>query len=291
MAATAKRTGKLVQTGSHERSHPNARFAAELVRSGRIGALQEVLVQLPADQGHHKEARAFQGIPAAEPVPEGFDYDLWLGHTPMAPYHPRRCHFWWRFILAYGGGEMTDRGAHVIDLAQLGMGTDDTGPVHIEATGVRTAGSLYDAFWDYGFVNTYANGLKMTGVSKGPRGVKFVGEDGWIFVHVHGCKLEASDPAILKTDPAGLSVQLGRSPQGDANGHHRNFLDCVMSRKPTMATAEIGHRTATICHLNNIAMQTGTSFQWDPVKERTDSEQANVLLTPKMRAPWKLPEA
>lgn len=291
IADAAKRNKKLVQTGSMERSHPNARFAAELVRSGRIGKLKEVLINLPADDGHHKQARALKEIPAAEPIPKGFDYNLWLGHTPLAPYHSKRCHFWWRFILAYGGGEMTDRGAHVIDLAQLGMGTDDTGPVKVEAKGARTEGSLYDAFWDYNFVNTYANGLRMVGVSKGPRGVKFIGEDGWIFVHVHGCRLEASEPAILKTDADSLKVKLGRSPKGDANGHHRNFLDCVKSRKAPMATAAIGHRTATICHLNNIAMQTGASFQWDPVKEQTDSAKANALLMPKMRAPWSLPKA
>src|SRR5262249_7654102 len=175
----------------------------------------------------------------------------------------KRCHFWWRFVLAYGGGEMTDRGAHVIDIAQLGLGTDDTGPVDIEAAGVVTKGSLYDVFWDYTFTNTYANGVKLIGTTKGPRGLKFEGSDGSIFIHIHGGKPESDPVGLLKTELGKDGVQLGRSP-----GHLRNFLDSVKSRKDPVATAEIGHRTASICHLNNIAMKLGRKLKWDPKKEQ-----------------------
>lgn len=279
IADAVKKNDRVLQCGSHERSTPSIRFACELVRSGRIGDLNAIEVNLPTNDPHHKQCMDFKGIPAEQPIPEGFDYDYWLGHTPVAPYSDKRCHFWWRFILNYGGGEMTDRGAHVIDIAQLGAGMDDTGPVEFIAKGQRNPDSLYDAFWNFEFENTYANGLKLIGTSNAPRGLKFIGKEGWIFVHIHGGKLEASSDNLLSIKPETLEVQLGRSP-----GHHRNFIDCVKSREATMATAEIGHRTATICHLNNIAMILGRPVRWDPAAEEIVGDaEANALLMPSMR--------
>ena len=189
---------------------------------------------------------------------------------------------------------MTDRGAHIIDIAQLGLGQDDSGPVKFESKGLQVEGSPYDAFWDYQFVNTYADGTKMIGSTAEPRGLKFEGEEGWIFVAIHGGRLEASDPSLLPENvrqgkkvgvqqiDESLDVQLGRSP-----GHHQNFIDCIKSRQAPMATAEIGHRTATICHLNNIAMRVGKTIQWDPVTEELIGDaEAGQLLIPKMRSPW-----
>ncbi len=275
---------RILQTGSHERSGDNARYACELVRNGRIGKLHTVRVNLPCDEGHHQKARALLAVPPEQPVPEGFDYDFWLGHTPLAPYCPERCHFWWRFNLAYGGGEMTDRGAHVIDLAQLGMGADDTGPVEITARGVQNKESLYNVFWDFEFENVYANGVRMIGSSQGPRGVKFEGTEGWIFIHVHGGKLEAEPESLLTSKIGADELQLGRSP-----GHQRNFIECVLSRQQPVAPAEVGHRTASVCHLNNIAMLVGRTLRWDPVAEQiVDDPEAAALLTPRMRSPWSL---
>lgn len=274
---------RILQTGSHERSTPSVRFACELVRNGLIGKVHTVRINLPCSDSHHQKARALKTVPPEEPIPEGFDYDFWLGPAAKAPYTPLRTHFWWRFILAYGGGEMTDRGAHIIDLAQLGLGTDDTGPVEIEAKGLQVAGSLYDVFWDYEFTNTYANGVRLIGSTATPRGLKFEGSDGWIFIHIHGGKLEAQPADLLKTDTSKLKVSLGRSP-----GHVRNFLDCVKSRKEPVAPAEVGHRTATICHLNNIAMRLGRKLKWDPLKEITNDSEANNYLRPHLRAPWTL---
>lgn len=284
ICTAAEQNKRLVQTGSQERSGDNARFACELVRSGRIGKLHTVHINLPCDDGHHKEVRAVADVPPPMMVPEALDYDFWLGHTPVVPYTEKRCHFFWRFILNYGGGEMTDRGAHVIDIGQLGMGTDDTGPVEIECRGTRSATSMYDVFWDYEFVNTYANGVKMIGKAVGPRGVKFEGSDGWIMVHIHGGRLEADPATLLEIKLGEGDVQLGRSP-----GHHRNFLDSVKSRQQPVASAEIGHRTASICHLNNIAMLTGRKLNWDPKAEKfIDDSSADALLKPSMRAPWTL---
>jgi predicted dehydrogenase len=286
-----RQTHRILQTGSHERSGNNARFACELVRNGRIGKLHTIRINLPCADRHHLQAREVTAVPPEMPVPEGFDYDAWLGHTAKVPYTEKRCHFWWRFVLAYGGGEMTDRGAHVIDLAQLGAGFDDTGPVEVEARGVRNPASLYDVFWDYLFVNTYANGVTLIGSASGPRGVKFIGTDGWVFLHVHGAKLEAEPAALLQEKREAFAVQLPRSPDGTSpiRGHVRGFLDAVKSRQQPLAPAEVGHRTATVCHLNNIALLLGRKLRWDPKTEQfLDDAEANRLLAPKMREPWRL---
>jgi predicted dehydrogenase len=284
IANAVQENKRILQTGSHERSGARSRYACELVRNGRIGKLHTIRINLPCDDGHHKDVLKMTDMPPTMEVPEGFDYDMWLGHTPLAPYTERRCHFWWRFILSYGGGEMTDRGAHVIDIAQLGNCTDDTGPVEIEATGTASKTSLYDAFMDYKFVNKFADGVTMIGEAKGPRGLKFEGTDGWIFVHIHGGKLEASSESLLKETIGENEIHLGRSP-----GHHQNFLDSVKSRQPPVATAEIGHRTASICHLNNIAMLVGRKLKWDPQSEQIlDDPEANRLLKPTMRSPWSI---
>lgn len=282
---SARRRQRVVQTGSHERSNDKARFACELVRNGRLGKLQTIEINMPcSDEQHHKEVIAWKGIPDPQPVPAALDWEFWLGHTPNVPYHERRCHFWWRFILAHGGGEMTDRGAHIIDIAQLANNSDGSGPIEITATGKRNEGSLYDAFMDYQFENTYANGVRMIGKNQSPRGLKLVGPDGWIFIHIHGAETEASNPEWLLTDPKSFKTSLGRSP-----GHHRNFLDCVKSRQQPFADAEIGCRTATICHLNNIAMQLGRSIHWDPKSESIQNDaEATKLLLPNFRQPWSL---
>ncbi len=275
---------RVLQTGSHERSGGSARYGCELVRNGRIGKLHTIRINLPCSDNHHQQVRALTEVPPTMPVPAGFDYDFWLGHTALLPYTERRCHFFWRFILAYGGGEMTDRGAHVIDIAQLGNGTDDTGPVEISATGVQSKTSLYDAFFDYKFENVFANGVRMIGSTDDPRGLKFEGSDGWIFVEIHGGKLSASKPELLQEKIGDKEIQLGRSP-----GHQRNFLDSVKSRQQPVASAEIGHRTASICHLNNIAMKLGRKLKWDPAKEQfAGDDEANRLLAPTMRSPWHL---
>lgn len=281
-----KRFGRVLQTGSHERSNAKARFACELVQNGRIGKLHTVQVNLPVDQYqiaklNDRDTKKHEEMP----IPEGFDYDMWLGYTPWVYYTVGRCHVNWRWNLNYGGGEMTDRGAHVIDLAQLGCGTDGTTPVEYQAKGRRGNSLIYNTFCDYTFECQYANGVKMIGTHDEPRGVKFIGDEGWVFIHVHGGHLEA-EPASLLTEKIGPDeIQLGRTP-----GHHRNFLDAVKTRQKTMAPAEVGHHTATICHLLNISLQLdGRRIKWDPKNEKVigDSE-ANSMLNRPMRSPWHL---
>jgi predicted dehydrogenase len=281
-----KRNNVKLQTGTQERSGNNARLACELVINGYLGRIKQVSINLPDEDSHHVQVRQMQHEPVPEqPVPQTLDWDRWLGPSTTVPYHRNRSHFYWRFILAHGGGEMTDRGAHVIDLAQLGLGMDHSGPVEIKASGRREPGpGPFDVFWDYTFECLYPNGMRMVGTDQGSRGLKFEGENGWIMVHIHGGKLEASNPELLKTDPKDFKISLGRSP-----GHHRNFLDCVLGKDGAklIAPAEAGHRTGSICHLANIAMSTGRPIKWDPDKEQIVSdEEANKMLGPTMRAPW-----
>lgn len=283
--AAVKRYGRILQTGSHERSRPNARLACELVRNGRIGKVHTIEVNLPCDQEHHLSVLNDRKVYTPLPVPGEFDYNMWLGPAPDAPYMEKRCHFWWRFILDYGGGEMTDRGAHVIDLAQLGNNTDHTTPIELWAKGDRTDSNLWNAFFNYNFECKYANGVTMIGSGNSPRGVKFIGTDGWIFIHVHGGHLEASSQELLLERLGPNEESLGRS-----TGHHANFIASVKSRKQPFASAMIGHHTATICHLLNISMQLGgRKLKWDPEKEEiTNDPGANRLLCRSFRSPWTL---
>jgi predicted dehydrogenase len=281
---------RILQTGSQERSGNNARYAAELVRSGGIGKLHTITVNLPDDDGHLAKLRAYQGIPKGVPVPENLDWDRWLGRAPMVDYHPDRCHFSWRFILEHGGGEMTDRGAHVIDIGQLGNGTDDTGPVEIEGKGRQIPNCLYDAFWSYTFEMKYANGVRLLGSTAKPRGVKFEGTDGWIFVHIHGQRLEASKPELL--DQAAQQKKFGSqwaSVGRSKKGHWGDFIEACKTRQQPLAGGEIGHRTASLCHLANIAFRLGRKLKWDPAAEQfVGDDEANKWVKPSFREPYVL---
>ena len=275
--------GVVCQVGSHERSGGDVRRAAELVRSGRIGTLKAMVVNLPTEQNHHLDVKLTRETVLGEP-PATLDFDAWCGPTQPLPYSPQRCHFHWRFVLRYGGGEMTDRGAHVIDIGHLIAGIDgaepsQAGPTRIAAQGVRPVAGPYDTFMDYRFEAEYPGGVVMRGASSGDRGIKMVGTDGWIFVHVHGGRLEASDPAILAGDPSG---ELGR-----VASHHASFVEAVRMRTEPTAPVLAGHRTAVVCHLMNIAMRLGRELQWDPAAERfVDDDEANALLAAPGRQPY-----
>jgi hypothetical protein len=125
--------------------------------------------------------------------------------------------------------------------------------------------------------------VRVIGRNQDPRGLKFIGPEGSIFIHIHGGRLEADPASILEEKIGDGEIALGRSP-----GHYRNFLDCIKSREQPLAHAEIGHRTGSICHLNNIAMLIGRKLQWDPVRETIIGDpEANRLLGPGIRDPWR----
>jgi len=279
-----KKYGRILQTGSHERSRPNARYACELVRNGRIGKLHTIRVNMPNSDPHHLQLKKLDFPHPILPVPEGFDYEMWQGPAPQIPYTADRCPFFWRFHLDYGGGEMTDRGAHIIDLAQFGHGSDDTGPVEIRGKGEMLQGGHFKAFIDYRFECVYADGVRLIGTTDTPRGLKFEGDEGWIFIHVHGGELDAQPKSLLESGIRPGEIALGR-----AADHHQNFIDAMLTRRDPFATAEIGHRSATICHLLNIAMLTEQPLKWNPVTEQiTNCEEANRMIARPMRSPWRL---
>jgi predicted dehydrogenase len=271
-----RRHGRVLQTGSHERSRDNARYMCELVQNGRIGKLHTIRVNMPVDNhaptGNH---------PPME-VPPELDYEMWLGPAPWEPYTKMRTHFYFRYILDYSGGEMTDRGAHILDLAQLGSGHDGTGPVSVEGQGIFPQDGLFDTAMSYSFTFEYANGVKIIGESKPPRGIRFEGDLGWVEERVHQGDLFASHPSILKEVIGANEIHLGRS-----RGHHADFIECVKTRNDPKAPVEVGHGSATMCHIANIALRLGRKLQWNPDTEQfVHDDEANRLLAPRLRAPW-----
>lgn len=269
----------ILQTGSHERSNPGARIAKQLVAEGRLGKIREVRIQLPMNEPHLNKVKEFQRLPQPTEPPAELDYEFWMGHTPEQPFFEERCHFWWRFYSPYGGGEMTDRGAHVIDLAQMILGLDQTGPIRFAAQGKLPPSDFYDAFVEFEFENHHADGLRMVGTNQGRRGLWLIGDAGKLFVRVHGAHLRAEPPELL------AEVTL---PETDAYAdHRRDFLNAIRHGGEVAASAEAGHRTASICHLNNLAMRLQQPFTWDPVTEQSDSEEVNQRLLPPMREPWR----
>ena len=279
------------QTGSWQRSTDHFRFACELVRNERIGRLKRVEVGIgPGFKSAGGKDTIYRIDPQpVMPVPDGFDYEMWLGQAPSAPYTEKRCHWTFRWILDYSGGQVTDWGAHHIDIAHWGMNCDDTGPVEVVGKGVFPEDGLWNAAVDYDFECTYENGLVMRVASNNhcPQGVRFIGEDGWVHVTRGGVKTGPVDLRQARIGPD--EIHLPR-PAGDhRQGHRRDFLDCVKTRKTPITPAEIGHRSATVCHLGNIAMILGRKIRWNPKREQMiDDPSTNRMVDRAMRSPWRL---
>jgi predicted dehydrogenase len=268
------------QTGTQQRSDKSFRLAAEIIRNGLLGKIQKIEVLIPANN-------KFTGATwEPEAVPEGLDYDMWLGPAPWAPFHRQRTHYQFRFNLDYAGGQTTNWGAHYLDIAQWALGMDESGPVSVEGFGVFPQSGLFTTPTRVDFTVRYANGVPMRvrtrtdGVFDG--NIVFHGEDGWL--DVSRSKLRASDPAVLKTEFGADATRLVVS-----NSHMGNFLDSIRSRKPTVSDLSIGHKTTNICNIGNIAMLLKRKLDWDPVKEEfANDAQANRLLQRPMRGPWSL---
>ena len=278
MVEAARANRRIVQTGSQQRSDPKFRLTCELIRSGRIGKVQKVIVGLP------RVNFAGPPVPDSDPPPE-LDYDLWLGPAPKRPYNAKRVHYLFRFFWDYSGGQMTNFGAHDIDIAQWGLDMDESGPVAVEGTATFHPEKWYETPSTCRLTYTYANGVTMLvgQVQKDcPGGATFAGTEGSI--HITRARLLAKPEGIAKEPLGEKDVHLYQS-----SNHHRNFLDCVRSRKLPICDVEIGHRSATACHLGNIALRLGRKIQWDPQKEQIvgDDEAARMLSRP-YRAPWTL---
>ncbi len=283
MIDAVRKHERILQTGSHERSNPLVRQACELVRSGAIGKVQRVVAHV----GRHNMVGPGPGWQPMS-VPDGFDYGLWLGPAPEAPYHEDRCLYNFRFIYDYAGGQITNFGAHSLDMAQWGLGKDDSGPTLVEPiyADYLPEGSLFNAATHTFFRCKYADGVVLECVTSEPA-VRciFEGSEGVVRIDNMGQNFVVI-PSGLRPKPA---VDAEKYHSGD--DHVRNFLDCVKSRSEPAAPVEIGHRTATLCHLGNIAIKLDAKLKWDPqdqqfVGERSSS--ANALLNRESRDSWKV---
>jgi hypothetical protein len=274
---TMKRHNRVFQWSTEDRSVDVYHRMCELVRNGRIGKVHTIKVELPSGP-------AQPGNPAPMPVPEGFDYEMWLGPAPWAPYTKDRCHYEFRWILDYSGGELTDWGAHLLDGAQWGNNTEHTGPVEVEGKGVFWREGLYNTAKEYHIEYTYADGVKLL-VDSGTPSLRFEGTEGWIGNRGWRAPLQAEPAAILSSVIGPNETHLFTCPQGE----QRNFVDCVKSRQECYFPPEIGQRCFTIAHIGNIAMILGRKLKWNPETERfVNDEEANRMLGRAMRSPWHL---
>jgi myo-inositol 2-dehydrogenase/D-chiro-inositol 1-dehydrogenase len=302
MADALKRTGRIFQQGSQQRSDPNFRTACELVRNGRIRKVKQVFIGLPVDPSGDVEPEM--------PVPSNLNYDMWLGSTPLTYYTEKRVHPQttdlkvrygrpgWLRCEQFGAGMITGWGAHHIDTAHWGMETELTGPVEIVATAEFPKKGLWDVHGPFHVRAHYANGADVFISEIYPTGIKFIGEDGWIWV-TRGQLVTLSDPATLKSGSAALDASdrkmlaagikesefhLHHSPNDD---HHRDWLTSIKTRKPPAAPAEVGHRSCSACLLAHTAMKLNRQVNWDPQVERyVNDDEANAMLSLPQRAPY-----
>lgn len=279
MVEAARKNNVIVQTGSQQRSGGEFLKACEYVRNGRIGKLKEVVVGIfPANHPGQ--------LPPDSDPPATLDYDLWLGPAPARPYNSKRVHYNFRFWWDYSGGQMTNWGAHHLDIAHWGMGVDDAGPLEVEAVeAVFNPHGYHEVTEKCRVVMKYPNDVVLTIGQAQPGiagGTLFVGEKGKI--HVDRGSVTSAPDTILKEPLPSDALRLYASP-----GHKQNFLDCIKTGKLPCADVEIGHRTATACHLANIACRAGEKFQWDAAKEQIlGSDKAAALLHREYRQPWTL---
>jgi len=285
LRAVCRRYGTVFQWGTQQRSEGNFRFACELVRNGRIGKLHTVLVGVPHDF-------AFPNQPVQQ-VPEGLDYEMWLGPAPWAPYTYQRCRPWnekeswaiWYHISDYClGGIGGYWGIHHVDIAQWGHGTEYTGPTEVEGTATFPEKGLADCAISWNVRVKYADGVTMiyTDNQQNKQGVVFQGSEGWVFVE-RG-QIDASPKSLLTSKIGPNETHLIESP-----GHQRNFLDCVKTREKTIADIDGAVRSDTISHLVNICTRLRRGVRWDPDREEIiDDPEASRMLTRVMRQPWRL---
>ncbi len=283
MIDAARKHGRVVQTGTMQRSGAEFKLAVELVQQGIVGKVSAVNVTLP---GPNWIARAGMPVPDSAP-PEGFDFNRWLGPAPLRSYNKNRVHYLFRFYWDYSGGQQTNFGAHHLDIAQWGLGMDASGPISVEGSAVYHPDGWYETPDTTEIKYTYASGVVMTcrqklNTKNPDQGTEFIGNKGSLFVYRGG--IVANPPELLK------DIELPKIVSSQANtAHVNNFFDCVKSRQTPAADVSIGHRSATVCHLGNIAVRTQKKIHWDPTSETIvgDTEAAKWL-TKEYRKPWTL---
>jgi len=281
--------GVVLQVGSMQRSYGQMKKACELVRNGYLGKISHINVDLP-NGGQAKWVASFPEPPAS------LDYEFYVGPAEWAPYHPERLDWNWRWWMGFGGGQMMDWIGHHGDIAHMGMGWDDTGPVAIEPVFwklPKAKSNLYDGPESYKINYTYADGttMQVASFNEMPEvyrkcedtGTQWFGENGqWLFVSRGGMK--ANPESLLDTEFTDTDFRFRRQ-----RNHMRDFLDCVKTRELPIAHVEAGHRAASIGHLGKIACMLECELKWDPAAEHFVGNPAvNRLLTRKYRGEWSL---
>lgn len=292
-----QKSGVKFQIGSQQRSSEQFRYAAELVRNGRIGDLKTVHVGLPGDPSGDEEPEM--------PIPKNLNYDMWLGSTPWVYYTEKRVHPQvgydrpgWLRCEQFGAGMITGWGSHHIDSAHWGMGMEKSGPVEIWGHAEFPKSGLWDVHGIFRTEALYDNGVRMVVSNELPNGIKFEGSKGWIFVtrgnyqatasdpvNADGTKpLDASDPKIIKsiigTDEFHLPV---------SKDHHINWLESIRDNKEPIAPVEEAHRSCSACLLHHIAMKVNRKIYWDPKTEKfKNDEEASAMLSRPQREAYAL---
>jgi predicted dehydrogenase len=288
LSDAVRRSNRILQIGSQQRSSPQFRYAAELVRNGRIGQLKSVHIGLPGDPSGESEPEM--------PVPANLNYNMWLGSTPEVYYTEKRVHPQndydrpgWLRCEQFGAGMITGWGSHHIDCAHWAMDTEHTGPIEISGWAEFPQSGLWDVHGKFETEALYANGVKMIVNNEFPNGIKYEGTEGWIFVTRGNYRatssdpvsteekkpLEASDPKILTSIIAPGEIHLYESTD-----HHGNWLDSVKTRKAPISPIEAGHRSCSACLLHHIAMKLKRKIYWDPEKEMfKNDDEANKMLS------------
>ncbi len=297
LSNAVKEKNIILQVGTQQRSSPQFRVAAELVRNGRIGKLHTVKIGLPGDPGGP--------IVPEMPIPKNLNYDMWLGSTPEVFYTETRVHPQnslenrpgWLRCEQFGAGMITGWGQHHIDSAHWGMDTEYTGPIEIEAIAQFPKSGLWDVHGDFMVKATYENDIDMYISGGYPNGIRYEGTEGWIFVSRGSYSATASDPvlqaesskALDASNPNILTSKIGENETHlyQSDDQHGNWLDCIKTRKEPISPAEMGHRTCSTCLISHIAMKLPGKLRWDPAKEKfLNDDEANAMLSRPQRAPW-----
>ena len=309
MIDVAARTNRIVQAGTQQRSGKHYQRARELMQSGELGKIHSVRMQAVRNI-----SQGFGNPPDSEPPPE-LDYNLWLGPAPKRPYNPLRAIYHFRWFWDYSGGQITNLGAHHLDIVDWVLGLDRLASVSciggrfVNQDGGETP-DTQDAIFDCG---NYTVAWSLREGSRGsgsPAGLEFFGTKGSLAISRNGFQVtadadvpaESQIPAFEghpiggpKTVKTSGSKKLRTEPIDDKSGssdeqfrgHVRNFLDCVKSRKQPISTLESAHRTATACHLANLSMRLSRQMRWDAAKESiVGDEESNSHLVRPYRAPW-----
>jgi myo-inositol 2-dehydrogenase/D-chiro-inositol 1-dehydrogenase len=298
-AKIVRAQNRILQVGSQQRSTEQFHRACQLVRNGKIGKVHTIKIGLPTDPSG--------GNGTVVPVPANLDYDQWIGSTPMVPYTPDRAHPQGGFSSRPGWlrqnrftcGMITGWGAHHLDIAHWGMDTEMTGPIAVNA---KAEWPGPDSFWDvhgaYNIELKYANGVTLIVSNKLPNGIRFEGEDGWIWVSRGNYTATKSDPTAgakvskalgasnkkwLNSDLSKDEVQLHRSPKWD---HHLDWLVSMKEGHDAVTNVDTGHRSNSACMVSWIGMKLGRPLKWNPDTERFDDDEANAMIARTERAPY-----